>query len=157
MTARQDRSLSGEVTRIPSVQYLEGPIAHSIGSLCFLLLGGLLWSVGVTDVAIGAIVVAWLVTLNGLSLYGWDRLRDAIEARDRAPTEDAPDRALSAPSLSVEHKAELGAGFLQVLTLVVTIALTIGVFKLFGVDGGAILLTGLIAAGNLGALVLAMR
>lgn len=97
------------------------------------------------------------MSLNGLSLYGWEWLLDAVESRSQGSADDAPERTLSAPSLSVEHRAELVAGVVQTASLVAFVGLTIGIVRWLGIETGAYVLVGLIAAGNLGALVAVRR
>lgn len=157
MSTGPDRGISDEVVRVEGVEHLDGPVAHSIGSLGVLGGGIGLWATGWGEFGGAAVLVAGLVSLNGLSLYGWNRLRDAIESRDRRSVDETPDRTLSVPSLSSEHKTELILGSVQVLTLVVIVAVLIGTFRVVGVETGAYLLAGLIGVGNLGVLVLAMR
>jgi|GEM_PF-2321680 len=157
MSSGSDRSISDEVVRIEAIGHLSGPVAHALGSFSFLVLGAGLVVLGWDDLVVGPLVVAWLVSLNGLSLYGWEWLLDAVESRGRRPEDDPSRRTLSAPSLSVEHRAELVAGVVQAVALVLVVGLTIGTLRWFGVVTGAYLLAGLIATGNIGVLVLAVR
>jgi len=157
MSSGSNRGISGEVVRVVGIERLSGPLAHAIGSLGFLVLAAGFWAAGWDDIAFAPVLVAWLVSLNGLSLYGWEWLLDAVESHSYRSADDAPEQTLSVPSLSVEHKAELVAGVVQAVALVAFVGLTIGIIRWFGVETGAYVLVGLIAAGNLGALVAVRR
>jgi len=157
MSPGSNRGISSEVVRVAGIERLSGPLAHAIGSLGFLVLATGLWATGWDDMAFAPILVAWLVSLNGLSLYGWEWLLDAVESRSQGSAHDVPDRTLSVPSLSVEHRAELVAGSVQTVSLVAFVGITIGIVRWLGVETGAYVLVGLIATGNLVALVAVRR
>ncbi|MFA1610875.1 hypothetical protein [Halobellus rubicundus] len=173
MSPTSRRGLADEVTRVSAVSYLQGATGHGVGSLAFLLVGVV--GFAVTDspaVGFGGVASACLMSGNGLSLYLWDRVRDAAVAGDSAASDrgrrdddsggadgsgDAVDRTLSPPSLSAEHRAELASGLVQVVGLVVVLAAVFFVFRRLGVTYGSYLLGGVLAVGNLAALALAWR
>jgi Co/Zn/Cd efflux system component len=60
---------------------------------------------------------------------------------------------MSGPSLSVEHRAELIAGLVQVLALVIALFVVVEAFQRLGIERGSYLLGTALAAGNLVALL----
>jgi len=154
MESPGDRGLTDEVTRVQAVTYLQGATGHGVGSLGFLLLGGIgYWATGWAALGFGGLVCAFLLTANGLSIYLWDSIQAYVFSK-RPPAEDpAPTRTLSGPSLSTEHRAELIAGLTQVTGLVVALLLVVGVFRRFGVERGSYVLGAGLAVGNLAALL----
>jgi hypothetical protein len=165
MSADSPRDIADEVTRFSGVASLQGATGHGIGSLGFLL-GGIVGFVVLDSpsVGFGGVVSASLLSANGVSIYLWDRIRDAVivgapnggDTANQSPDEESG-RTLSPPSLSAEHKAELVGGLGQIVGLLAVLAGVIGAVRVLGVERGSYLLGGLLAAGNLAALAFAWR
>lgn len=151
-----DREIRGEVTRVEAVKYLQGSTGHGLGSLGLLAVGAIgLWATSRVEIGIGALVAAGLVSINGLSLFAWDSIRDYVESRAGEHEDSGQSRTIAPPSMSVEQKAEMVASLVQMLVLVAILFAAIEMVLLLGIRTGAYLLGGVIAVGNLGALVLA--
>jgi len=146
-----DREVAGEVTRVRWVTYLQGATGHAVVSLALLFGGGLGHRFGGWVVlGIGGLVGAALLTANGLSIHLWDVLRAYVRSVSTAPDDgdDGPERTLRGPSLSVEHRAELIAGFAQVVGVVVALVAVFGALRRVGAETGAYLLGAVLAVGN---------
>lgn len=155
MSPSSDREVTGEVTRVEAVAYLQGMTGHAVVSLLSLLLGGAgYWATGGIVFAFAGLVGGFLLTANGLSIYLWDFVQEYVLSQETADPDGDPDRTLSPPSMSNEHKAELAAGFVQVLGIVVAVSVALGMVRRFGVARGLFLLGGLLAVSNLGVLVI---
>ena len=152
MSPPPERGVSDEVTRVQAVEYLQGMTGHAVGSLASLLLctAGYL---GTNEIvfAFGGLVCGFLVTANGLSIYFWDFVQGRILSRETHGVSDNSGRTL-APSMSNEHKAELTAGFIQIVGLVVAVSFAVVVIRWLGTERGSYLLGGLLGASNVGML-----
>lgn len=146
-----DPTVDAEVTRVEGIRYLEGASGHGVLSLLFLLAAAALAEVGRTGAAVMALVIAYGVALNGLSIYAWDRLRTYFASVVRG-TDDGPSRALVPHRISTEMKAELLAGFAMVGGFVVALGVALGVVRAVGPGLAVPLAVGTLAAGNLLAL-----
>lgn len=158
VTPDPDREIAGEVTRVEWVEYLQGATGNGVGSLGFLVLGGLAFYItGRAVFGFGALIGSSLLSANGLSLYAWDRVRTYVEsgAEDDAATEST--RELSPHTLSTVHRAELVGGLVQVAGLVTILVVTVEVFRRTGFRTGAYLLASVLVVGNVCALLLARR
>jgi hypothetical protein len=144
--------IEGEVTRIEQVRYLKGGPGHSVISLLFLVLSVILMWVGYGSIAWIAVVVAFGVVLNGLSIFLWDRVRAHIVSAVERSDEADGNRTLTPHRISTEAKAQLGAGLLLVGSFVVTVALLVETLTRLGSRTGFVLMFGVLALGNLGAL-----
>lgn len=146
--------MDDEVTRVQSVRYLEGASGHSVFSTLFLVVAvALLWA-GRWGLGVVVVIVAFGIALNGLSIYAWDRLREAFESTD---TRDGPDRSLSPHRLSPEMKAEMLAGATMVGTLVVGLVAATAVFRFVGLRTGVHLSIVVLGLGNGLGLAMAYR
>lgn len=156
MTTAPDREIEGEVTRVEAVRYLQGATGHAVGSLGLLAVGVVgVWTTGRPEFGVGALVSAWLLSMNGLSLFAWDRIRDHVHATVGETEEVGPERTLTGPSISTEQKAEMLSSLVQVLVLVAIVFGSIELFVLLGIRTGAYVLGGLLAVGNAGVLLYA--
>ncbi|WP_276273217.1 hypothetical protein [Haloarcula litorea] len=147
-----------EVTRVEAVTYLEGASGHAVVSTLFLCLAGGLWSVGRRGVGTVALVIAYGVSVNGLSMYLWDAVRERV--RSAAAADDAgPTRELTAHRLSTETKADVLGGFVLVGGFVAVAVATLVGFRALdlGWRASAAVAGTVLAAGNLGALAAAIR
>jgi hypothetical protein len=144
--------IEGEVTRIEQVRYLEGLSGHSVISLLFLALSGVLVWIGARSIAWVTLIVASGVILNGVSISLWDWLRARIAPLVERPPDADSTRTLQPHRISTEAKAQLGAGFLMIGTFVVTLALLFEMLTRLGPRAGFFLLFGGLAIGNIGAL-----
>lgn len=144
--------IEGEVTRIEQVRYLKGGPGHSVISLLFLVLSGVLMWVEYRSVAWVTVIVAFGIVLNGLSIFLWDWLRARIVSAVERPEEAASDRTLRPHRISTEAKVQLGAGLLMIGMFVLTVALLVETLTRLGSRIGFLLLFGGLALGNLGAL-----
>lgn len=154
MPSIPEHDIEGEVTRVDAVTYLLGATGHGVGSLAFLLFGGVgYWLTGVGTLGLGGLLGAFMLSANGLSIYVWAVTRDAVYTKRDAGEDPEPTRAISRPSLSTEHVADHVAGFVQVSMLVMALLVVIGLFDRFGAEMGALLLGTGLALGNVGALV----
>jgi len=154
MGSPAEREIADEVTRVHAITYLQGATGHGIGSLCFLALGGVgYWLTGWPAIGFGGLVCAFLLSANGFSIYLWDVIQEHVYSTNDDDADTEPTRTLSGPSLSVEHRAELIAGFAQVLALVVVLFVIVGAFQRLGIERGSYLLGTALAAGNLVALL----
>lgn len=145
-------SVDEEVTRVEQVSYLEGASGHGVLSLLFLVGAVVLVRLGVRSGAVMAVIVAYGVALNGLSIWAWDRLREAVvsvvERGDDAP----PARTLTPHRISTEMKAELVAGLVMVGGFVAFLGAVSGIVQLVSVRTTVYLFVGALAAGDLAAL-----
>jgi len=105
--------MEDEVTRVESVKYLRGVSGHGVFSTLFLCLAAVLILTGRWNVASVAVIIAYGLALNGLSIHLWDVIRERIRAGSADMTRRS-DRTLRAHSISPEVKAELAAGFVLV-------------------------------------------
>lgn len=148
-----DSTVAEEVTRVEEVHYLEGASGHGVLSLAFLLGAVVLAAVGARGAGAMAVVVAYGVALNGLSIFAWDRLRlyfaGVAEARE---ADDGATRDLTPHRLSAEMKAELLAGFTMVGGFTAALGVGLAIFRTVGVRVAIILAVGALAVGNVGAL-----
>ena len=158
MSADIDREIEGEVTHGDEIEYLEGATGHAIGSLVFLAIGGgVFWATGSVGIGLAGFACAFLLTANGLSIYLWDQVRDYVRLRDEAASNEGPTRELTPHSLSVEAKEGIIATFTQFVAIVSALLLCGGVIQLVGPQNGMYLISGVIAVGNVGALVWTQR
>jgi hypothetical protein len=153
--------VSGEVTRVEAVGYLEGASGHAVGSLGFLLGGVVLLGLGVWDVGVVAVVVAYGVALHGLSIYVWDELRGYLtgvfDARDDDTDDEGSTRTLTPHSVSTEMKTEMLAGLAMTVGLVVGFGFVLATLRVAGPRFTMYLTTGALALGDVGALVWTIR
>ena len=103
-----DAGVEGEVTRVDAVRYLQGALGHAVGSTLFLSLAGLFWLFGMKTIAYVGVVMAFLLSANGLSIWIWDRLQGYFEGRTRQEPDDQ--RTLTASPLDAASIVELKAG-----------------------------------------------
>ena len=158
MAAESDREIEGEITRAESVKYLQGAPAHAIGSIVFLVFGGVVfWSTGLLGIGLATFASAFLLSANGLSIHAWNRVRDYVVSRNEDEDDTGPTRELAALSLSTEHKAELTGGLVQAGGLIGVLLVGGGLFRLFGPRIAVYLIAGLIMVGNIGALLRVWR
>jgi len=158
MATDPDRDIEGEVTRVEAVSYLEGATGHGIVSTVFLAVGGfVLWNTGQLAIALAFVAVAFLVSANGLSTYGWDRIRKYIESTDTGTTDDESTRTLTVHTPSTEAKAEAIAALVQVGGLVSIILVCGSVIRLLGSQTGTYVIAGSLAIANIGALLWTYR
>jgi len=153
-----DSTVSGEVTRVEAVRYLEGASGHAAATLV-ILSGGLLlvvldaWGLGVVTV-----VVAYGVALHGLSIYVWDELRAYLTRVFDARDDDAGStRTLTPHSVSTEMKTEMLAGLAMVVGLVAGFGVVLAALRVVGPRLTAYLAIGVLAVGNVAALAWAFR
>ncbi len=154
MSSDGRREIEGEVIRIEAVKYLEGGVGHAIGSLLFLIGSGILFFVGSPLLAWSLVIGAILVTLNGVSIWAWGKLRDYFASS----TADAsgPERTLTARPLSAESWIEMKAGAVMILVLCGLLVLgRIGV-EFVAPRTLALLVLLALVLGNIGVLTLAL-
>jgi hypothetical protein len=144
--------IEGEVTRIERVRYLKSGPGHSVISLLFLVLSGILMWIGYRSVAWVTVVVAFGVVLNGLSIFLWDWLRAQIVSAVERPDGADRNRTLTPHRISTEAKVQVAAGLLMTGMFVVTVALVVETVRRLESWLGFLLLFGGLALGNLGAL-----
>lgn len=106
-----DREIEGEIVRVDAVRHLQGARGHAVGSTLFLLGAGCVWVVGESFLAWVLVVVAFLLSANGLSIWAWDRLRTYFTPEEPRA---GPDRALTVQPLSSESLSEMKAGAVMV-------------------------------------------
>ncbi|MFB6211206.1 MAG: hypothetical protein ABEI76_06690 [Halobacteriales archaeon] len=149
-----DTDVDGEVTRIDAVQYLEGASGHSVLSLLFLLVGAGLLYAGKWGAGVIAVIIAFGVTLNGLSIYTWDRLRAFfITTISHTDSEDTGEhRTLDVYRPSPEMKAEMLAGIVMVGGFVLGLVCIYFALQLLGSEQVISLLIAGLAIGNVGGL-----
>ncbi len=148
--------MEDEVTRVESVHYLEGATGHAVVSTLFLVPAGGLLLADRWGFAAVCVVVATGVSLNGLSIYAWDAVRERFETL-LGREESEPDRELRPHHVSDEMKAELIAGLLLVGGLIV--ALTVGsvVLRTVGFRVGLSATAGALFVGNVCGLLWSSR
>lgn len=155
MSPSSEREATGEVTRVQAVAYLQGMTGHAIVSLLSLLLGAVgYWVTGGVLFAFGGLAGGFLLTANGFSIHLWDLVQEYVLSQQTADPDGDSDRTLSPQSMSNEHKAELTAGFVQILGIVASVSLALGMVQWFGVERGLYLLGGLLVVSDVGALVI---
>lgn len=152
-----DGKVEGEVTRLDAVRHLQGASGHTVGSSLFLLVGGLLWVVGYEILGGINIILAFLLSANGLSIWAWDRLRVYFERPVLEPDETEPTRTLTAEPLSEESLVELKAGAVMTLTFVGLLVLGRLGLQLLGARFAALLFVGCLALGNVAGLAYVYR
>lgn len=149
---RIDSTVAEEVTRVEAVRYLEGASGHGVLSLLFLVVAVVLSQVEVWGGSAMALVVAYGVALNGLSIYAWDELRryfaGVVEDRD----DGAAERALTPHRLSTEMKAELLTGFTMVGGFAAVLAVGLRILRTVGLELAIYLSVAALALANVGAL-----
>ncbi|MFC6887730.1 hypothetical protein [Halorubrum trueperi] len=99
-----------------------------------------------------ALVVAYGVVVNGLSMYAWDE----VHARTRATMDGAePDREFTVHRLSPETKADLLGAFGIAAGVVAVTVVGVVAFRYAGLDErtAVVLAGGELAAGNAGTLL----
>ena len=154
MSADIDREIEGEVTRGDEIEYLEGATGHAIGSLVFLAIGGgVFWATGSVGIGLAGFACAFLLTANGLSIYLWDQVRDYVRSAEEDASDDGQTRDLTPHSISTEGKAGIIAAFTQLVAIISALLLCGGMIRLVGPQNGMYLISGVIAVGNVGALV----
>jgi len=146
--------IEDEVTRVEYVEYLEGATGHAVFSTLFIAAGGLFLVTGPETFGWGLVGIATAISANGLSIYGWDRLRERFRVEDRS---DGPDRELTYHRPSNETQAELKAGFVMLVALVAGLLLVTAGLEYLGVRWVVYLFVVFLGAGNLGALVWSIR
>lgn len=150
-----DSTVSGEVTRVEAVRYLEGASGHAVASLAFLFGGVLLVGLDAWGAGVVTVVVAYGVALHGLSIYVWDELRayltGVLNARD-ADADDDSTRTLTPHSVSTEMKTEMLAGLAMVVGLVAGFGVVLATLHVVGPRFTAYLTIGTLAVGDVGAL-----
>lgn len=155
MGSSQRRGIEDEVLRVRAVTYLQGATGHGVLSLTFLVFAGAGYRLQADSLAVGGLVSALLLSANGFSIYLWDAIQKYV-FENHEPADDAtPERALSAPTLSIVHRAELTAGLVQVTGLVSALLVVFAVYQEFGAETGSVLLGIALTAANAGALVVA--
>ena len=158
MASETDREIEGEVTRVKSIEYLQGATGHAIGSLTFLAVGGVVfWVTGSLGIGLASFACAFLLSANGLSIYLWDQVRDYVRSADEDASDDEQTRDLTAHSISMEGKEGIIATFTQFVALIAALLLCGGVIQLVGPRNGMYVIAGVMAVGNAGALVWTQR
>jgi hypothetical protein len=155
-----DSTVSGEVTRVEAVRYLQGAAGHAVGSLGFLFGGVLLVGLGAWGAGVVAVVVAYGVALHGLSIYVWDEFRTYLTALFDAregDTDEGSTRTLTPHSVSTETKTEILAGFVMTVGLVVGFGAVLTALRVAGPQVTLYLTTGALALGDIGAVVWTYR
>jgi len=147
--------MEDEVTRVERVRFLQGATGHGVFSTLALAGAGLLLALGNRGMAIVAVVVAYGIALNGLSIYGWDRIRARAEAA--FARDEEPDRTLTPHRVSAEMKAELVAGLVLVGSLIALLGLLVAVTRIADTGTVLVLAVAALGAGNLLALARAYR
>lgn len=150
------RELQDEVTRVEGVRYLEGASGHAVFSTVSLVVASALLAFGRGGLALVAVIVAYGVAMNGLSIYAWDRMRSSLRSWFERSTEE-PSRTLTGYRPSPEMKAELAAGFLMIGSLILLLVAGMTTVRTVGVASGVQLSIGGLLVANVGALALAYR
>lgn len=148
-----DSTVDEEVTRVEAVRYLEGASGHGVLSLGFLLAGGTLVKFGAWGAGLMAVVVAYGVALNGLSIYAWDHLRVYFASVVGRSDDPEPSRALTPHRISTEMKAELLTGFTMVGGFVVALGGAVRALQAVGTRVGLYLSVVALAVADVGALL----
>jgi hypothetical protein len=148
-------TVAEEVVRIESVRWLEGATGHGIISLGFLSVAVFLLELGRRPSGLMAVLVAYGVALNGISIYVWNRLRRSLHAVFERRSTD-PDRALR-PDISAETKAEVLTGFLMVGGLAVALTLLVQTLSLVDPWNAVSIAIVALAVVDVGALVWTVR
>jgi hypothetical protein len=150
---RIDSTVAEEVTRVEAVRYLEGASGHGVLSLLFLVVAVVLSQVEVWGGSAMALVVAYGVALNGLSIYAWDELRryfaGVVEDRDDG---EAAERELTPHRFPTEMKAELLTGFTMVGGFAAALAVGLRILRAIGLELAIYLSVAALALANVGAL-----
>lgn len=149
-----DGEIEDEVTRVEYVEYLEGATGHAVFSTLFLAVGAVFLVRGPETVGWGLVGIATAISANGLSIYGWDRLRERFRVEERS---EGPDRELTYHRPSNETQAEVKAGFVMLAALVGGLLLVNAGLEYLGVRRVVYLFVVFLGAGNVGALALAIR
>ena len=158
MTPDADREIAGEVTRDESIEHLQGATGHAVGSLAFLAVGGsVFWVTGSLGIGLAGFACAFLLSANGLSIYLWDRVREYVRSGAENASDEEPTRDLTGPSISTEAKEGMVATFTQIVAIVAALIFCGGVIRVVGARIGTYLIAGVIAAGNVGALLWTRR
>jgi len=126
-TEQPDRvgaTVAGETTRIDAIAYLEGATGHGVFSLVLLVCAVVLLARSRVGVAVVFGLIAFGVSLHGLSIYAWDELRLAFLTRFERD-ETRTDRTLTPHRASPEMKAEMAAGAVMVGGLSVTLGVVL--------------------------------
>lgn len=147
--------LDGEVTRVEAVKYLQGALGHAVGSLALLFAAAVLLAVGRPALGWLAVVLAALLSANGVSIWAWDRLQSYFAPDDAS--EQSPERELSASPLSAASRVEMKAGAVMTLSL---FALLVGgrlAIRYLGARAVGVAAAVTLAVGNVVALVGAVR
>jgi len=152
-----DSTVAEEVTRVEAVHYLEGASGHGVLSLLFLLGAVILSQAGIAGGSVMAVVVAYGVALNGLSIYAWDRLRLYFATVVGDDDGETASRELTPHRISTEMKAELLTGFTMVGGFAVALAVGLGVLRTVGPGAALSLSVGTLAVVDAGALVWTYR
>lgn len=117
MTPDRNSGIDGEVIRVEAVTYLQGSVGHATASLVCILLGGVLLWAGHWGPGLLFLVGACALSMNGASVWGWDRLQAFFSARTR--TDDGePTRALEARPFSSESLVDMKVGAVMVASFV---------------------------------------
>lgn len=148
--------MEDEVTRVEAVGYLEGATGHAVLSTLFLVVAWLLLYLDAWGGGVAALVVAFGIALNGVSIYLWDRLRELLRPVVERDGERA-DRTLTPYRPSAEMRVELVSGLLMVGGFVVVLGLGIVSLELLGARTVVYLAVGGLCAGNVGAVAWTYR
>jgi hypothetical protein len=152
-----DGDISGEVTRVERIRYLQGATGHAVGSTLFLLLGGLFWMLAYRSLAVVSVAVACLVSANGLSIWAWDRLRAHFLSRAADAAGSDPKRELTVRPLSTDSRVEIQAGAVMLLTVVGLLIAGRFALQFLGARAFGYLCVAVLSAGNVTALARTVR
>jgi hypothetical protein len=144
-------SVAEETTRIGAVQHLQGASGHGVFSLLFAVFSGVLLLADRFEMAVLTAVVAYVIALNGVSIFLWDELRLYFrDTFDRGET--SPTRTLRPHGVSAELKAELLAGAVLVGGITAVIGLLVAAVRTMGPRRAVVLAVVGLAVGDSGVL-----
>jgi hypothetical protein len=144
-------TVAEETIRVPAVRYLEGATGHAVLSLLFLLATAVLFARDMPGAALVTGLIACGVSINGLSIYLWDRLRTKFVSRFRR--NDTPTtRTLTPPRIPTRMKAEMAAGAVMVGGFCALLGLAVATFRVLEVHQAVILAVGTLGLANIAAL-----
>lgn len=143
-----DSTVAEEVTRVEWVRYLQGASGHAVLSLSFLVAAMLFVRLDRAGVGAMAVVVAYGVALNGISIYAWDRLRIYFASVVASPDDARSPRTLTPHRIPTEMKAEFLTGFTMVVAFSAALAFGMAALRTIGFGLAAYLAVGVLAFGN---------
>lgn len=115
-------TVAEETTRIDAIVYLEGATGHGVFSLCLLVCASVALMQERVGVAVVVGLIAFGVSLHGLSIYVWDALRLLLLDRfERGESRNT--RTLTPHQVPPEMKAEMLSGAIMVSGLSILLGL----------------------------------